>query len=200
MKSVPKTYDVFISHSAPDAKLATSLADTCRLNGLVPFTDEDVLVGQNVADAIWGALADCKALIVILSRSGTSPSMGVEIGAAQAWNKPIYAVAADPTSLRLPTALAHTRLVVPGAIEEIIREIKQSADDLTDADRDTLQAIYLDTGIPIDRFASNHKHLRRLTQQFGRRSGKRVSGERLLAEMFRMRKRGTLPALQRTAG
>jgi TIR domain/Nucleoside 2-deoxyribosyltransferase len=192
-------YDVFISHAAADAKLATSFAKAFRLSGLEPFTDYDVSTSENVSDTVWEALAVCKALVAILSHAELSPAMSVEIGAAQAWNKPIYAVVSDPASIRLPSALSRMRLVVPGAIEDIIRDIKTSADELTDDDRETLQAIYLEIGVPLDRFASDHLHLRRLTQQFNRRSRKQVSGERLLAELLRMRKRGKLPALRRNA-
>lgn len=195
-----KSYDVFISHTPADTALAASLADTFRLNGLEPFTDQEMLTVENWSNAIWEALAGSKALVAILSHAEPSPSMGVEIGAAQAWSKPIYVMVTDPASTRLPVSLAHVRIVSPGGIEEVIHDIKRASIELNDDDRQVLGDVYGQMGVPVDQFALDQRHLRRITEEFHRASGKRLTGERLLSELLRMRKRGTLPAIRRSAG
>lgn len=194
-----KSYDVFISHTAADTALAASVADTFRMYGLEAFTDKEMLAVENWSDAIWEALADSKALVAILSRSEPSPSMGVEIGAAQAWSKPIYVMVTDPASTRLPLALAHVRIVSPGGIEEIIHDIQRASTELNDDDRRILAEVYVQIGVAVDRFALDQRQLRRITDAFNRAVGKQLTGERLLSELLRMRKRGALPAVRRSA-
>lgn len=201
MPSVAKTtYDVFISHTPADAALAASLAESFRSSGLEPFTDREIAAAENLSDAVWEALAECKALVAILSRSELSASMSVEIGAAQAWNKPIYVVVADPATIRLPNFLTQVRVVSAGAVEDVVREVQRSSHDWTDDDRQILVDAYLRAGVPVDRFASEHVRLRRLTDQFNKHSKKNISGERLLSELLRLRKSGKLPVLRKTAG
>src|SRR5262245_44089127 len=92
MANRSKTYDVFISHSASDAPLATELANACRASGLEAITDRELSPVREASDALWEALAESRALLAVLSPSGPTPSMGIEIGAARAWNKPIFVV------------------------------------------------------------------------------------------------------------
>jgi len=195
MISKSKTYDVFISYSAADAQLAASAADALRHNGLEPFTESEIDASQNLSDAVWEALSESKALIAILSRSELSPSMGVEIGAAQAWAKPIYAVVTDPASVRLPSSLVGVRVFAAGGIEDIILDIVRSADTLSEEDRHMLSEVYVKNGTSVDRFALDHQQLRRVTERFNKKAGKNIPGERLLWEMLTMRKRGVLPRI-----
>ena len=55
-------------------------------------------LAQRVDAYRWEALAESRALLTILSPSGLTSSMELEIGAARAWNKPIYGVVTDPSS------------------------------------------------------------------------------------------------------
>ncbi|HEV7225667.1 MAG TPA: toll/interleukin-1 receptor domain-containing protein [Pirellulales bacterium] len=192
MATSAKTYDIFISHGAADSKAAADLAAVLRANDLEPFTGDEVGAGENFTDLMWEALAESKALLAILSRSELSSSMAFEIGAAQAWSKPIYAIVADPSSVRLPASLAHVRHIAPGGIEEVIYDLKHSADVLTAEDQRVLAEAYSESGVSVDAFALDHQQLRKLTEKFNRKTGKIVTGERLLFEMLRMRKRGIL--------
>src|SRR4051794_26172343 len=113
MANHSKACDVFISHSANDAALAVELAAACRANGLETLTDKDLASSGESSDALWDALAESRALLAVLSPWAPTPSMGVELGAARAWNKPIVAIATDPTVTRLPAALSETPLYPP---------------------------------------------------------------------------------------
>ena len=194
MASKLKFYDVFIAHSAADARSAADLAAVFRANGLEPFTGEEISPGDDVSDVVWEALAESKALIAVISRSELSSSVALEIGAAQAWNKPIYAVVTDPASIRLPASLARVRHITPSAIEEVIFDLKRSAEALTAEEENVLAELYTESGVPVDAFFLDHYQLRKLTEKFNKRAGKAVRGEKLLYELLRMRKRARLSA------
>src|SRR3954468_14285010 len=126
MVNVSKTYDVFISHSAGDAKLAMKVAKACREVGIEAVTSREVLPTADTSDALWEALAESRALLTILSPSGPTASMGIEIGATRAWNKPIYAIVTDPSLTRLPVALTGIDLFTTGRVSDVIKAIKSS--------------------------------------------------------------------------
>lgn len=194
MASKIKTYDVFIAHGAADAQAAADFAVVFRANGLEPFTGEEIGHGDDVSDMVWEALAESKALVAVISRSELTPSVALEIGAAQAWNKPIYAVVTDPATIRLPASLAHVRHITPSGIEEVIFDLKRSAEALTAEEEGVLAEIYSESGVPVDAFFLDHNQLQKLTEKFNKKSGKAVRGEKLLYELLRMRKRGRLSA------
>jgi TIR domain len=192
MANVSKIYDVFISHSASDATLAMEVANACRADGLEAITHVELQPRADVSDASWEALAESQALLAILSPSGPTPSMAIEIGAARAWNKAIFAVLTDPSSTRLPPALAGTRLYPTARIEDVIKAIKTSVLPLSDADRALLAEVYAAVGVTVDQLALDPGHLAKLVGQFNRSAKKNVSGERLLWELLRMRKQKKL--------
>jgi hypothetical protein len=132
MAELGKTCDVFISHSAKDAPLALEVADACRDGGLEAVTDSELLRGEDDSDALWEALAESRALLTILSPSGPTPSMLIEIGATRAWNKPIYAIVTDPSLTRLPVALTGIELFTTGRVPDVIKAIKSSVQPLTE--------------------------------------------------------------------
>jgi len=192
MVDVSKTYDVYISHSASDANLATEVAKTCRANGLDAVTDAELLPGSNISDALWEALAESRALLTILPASGPTPSMAIELGSARAWNKPIFGIVTDPSHAQLPSSLSGILLYPSGRMEDIIRAIRVSGLELSDDDRSHLAKIYTELGVPVDRLALEPTRLEELVKHFSSDTGKRMSGERLLSELLRMRKQGKL--------
>src|SRR5213079_3174949 len=125
---------------AADVALAPALVDTCRANGLDAFTHAMLPSGANAGDALWDALAESRALLVILSPAGLSPSMGIEVGAAQAWNKPIFGLVTDPSLTQVPSGLSGVSLYPTAGIEDIIQAIKVTGQELSDEDRSLLAA------------------------------------------------------------
>ncbi len=196
MADVNKTCDVFISHSASDAGLAAELANAFRENGLATITNTDLLPISNPGDTLWEALAESRALLTILSPSGPTPLMGIELGAARAWNKPIFGVVADPTITRLPPGWTGIHLYPASRIEDVIRSIKLSGKELTDEDRTLLVKLYAEVGVSVDQLALEPSHLEELVRRFSADTGKAVPGERLLSELLRVRKQDRLPRLR----
>ncbi len=192
MVSDRKTFDVFLSHAISDAKFAAEVAANCRSAGLSVFATDDLPPGASVTDAIWEALAESLALLAILGPAGPTPPMAIEIGAARAWSKPIFAITPDPSSARLPAAMAGVPLYTLGRIDDVIQSVKSSGRELTEGDRASLTQLYRESGVSVDRLALEPVSLSRLAGSFQATTGKAISGEQLLSEMLRMRKQGRL--------
>jgi hypothetical protein len=192
MAHAGKTYDVFITHSPRDASFAMEVASAFRESGLEAVTNTELMPFADSGDAVWDALAESRALLTIIPPTGPTPSMGIEIGAAQAWNKPIYALVTEPSFTRLPAALTGAHLYTTGRLQDVIQEIRSSARQLTDEDCDSLTRIYAETGIPVDQLAVQPAKLHDITKKFNSGRAKAIGGERLLSELLRLRKRGIL--------
>ena len=192
MAELSKTYDVFISHSAKDSALALEIANACRESGLEAVTNTELLPGENVSDAIWDAVAESRALLTIVSPTGPTASMAIEIGAARAWNKPIYAVVTDPSSTRIAPALTGVPLYTPGRIQDVITSIRASIEKFSDQDRGVLTELYSELEVSADQLALDPRQLGLLVKKFEKRTGRVVEGERLLSELLRLRKQGVL--------
>jgi hypothetical protein len=190
-----KTCDVFISHSSRDAEVAKEIAAVCRANGLEAFSATDVPPTADLADAIWEALVESRALLAIVSPTVETAYLAFEVGAASAWNKPIFTIVTDPTSAHLPAVLAGTPVFPLGRIDDAIKSIKLSGEPLSDEDRSHLAKVYYDVGVPVDQLTFDSAHSDELVRRYNVGRGKVVSEERLLAELLRMRKQGKLARL-----
>ena len=133
-----------------------------------------------MGDATREAIAESRVFLIILSPSGLTPSMTIEIGAAQAWDKPISAVVTDPSSTRLPTWLTGIPLYTTGRLEDVIKAIKLSINELTEEDRIRLAKIFANIGMSVDELALNPRRLGDLVKRFNAGRDNAVSGECLL--------------------
>lgn len=192
MAKSTKIYDVFVSHADADADLAREVAKACRENGLEAVANTELPARQNVGDIVWDALAESRALIAILSPHGPTPPMAVEIGAARAWNKPIYAIVTDSTARYEGAALKGVVLYPKGRVADVIRLIQESSHQFTEEDRSLLARLYSEAAVSVDQLLLSPAKLEKLVKRFSRASGKRVDGERLLSELLRMRKQKKL--------
>ena len=189
-----KTNDVFISHAAADAAFALEAAQACRAAGLTAVASAELasLPTGKLGDIVWDALAESWALLVILSSREPTPTMFVEIGAAQAWNKPVFVILTDPLNIRLPAALAKSRLYPTGRLSDAVADIKASVQPLSDGDREALVELYAGDMPSVDQLALDPQQMGELAVRFHQTQGKAVPGERLLAELLRLRKLGKL--------
>lgn len=196
MSIATPTYDVFVSHGSHDRELAADVVDRLKAEGLQPFHDASVPVGEEISKAIWDALAECHALIVIVSPEFAPDAMSlVELGAATAWNKPIYVVLNGPASSRLPAALQSYQAYPRNRIDEVLTQIRRNFEPITDEDRKVLLDIYRDVGESADQLSQSPQALQELVSQFNATAEKQLSGTRLLSELLRMRKQSKLPRL-----
>ena len=190
------TFDVFVSHSSRDRELAADIADRLKAEGLQPFHDASVPLGQDISSAIWDALAECHAFIVIVSPDSAPDAMGmVELGAATAWNKPIFVLLNGPASTPLPEALESYQVFPRNRLDEILAQIRRHLEPITKDERQVLTEIYRELGVPADRLGQSPRELQLLVKAFNTKAKKQLSGTRLLSELLRMRKQAKLPRL-----
>ena len=196
MATATPTYDVFLSHSARDKDFAADVANRLQAEGLEPFYDASIQVGETVSQAIWDALAECHAFIVIVSSESSPDAMGmVELGAAAAWNKPIFVLLNGPASMRLPEALQSYRAYPLNRVDEILGQIRHNLEPISDDERKVLAETYRDVNVTADQLGQSPSSLRQLVEQFNAKTQKHLSGDRLLSELLRMRKQAKLPRL-----
>jgi hypothetical protein len=196
--TMERTYDVFISHAASDCELASEIADCLEAAGFETFYTGSVESGTDMSEAIWQALTESRALIAIISADVPAHAMGlVEIGAAAAWNKPIYLLVNGPASTKMPEALAMYPIYPVNLLQEVIQAIRSGVEPFSEHERRVLARTYENLHIPADQLSQSSKALRALTTQFNKTTHKQFSGERLLSEILRMRKQGQLPRLTR---
>lgn len=190
------TFDVFVSHDSRDREFAAEIAERLQAEGLQPFHDASLPVGEATSNAIWDALAECHAFIVIVSPYSKPAAMGmVELGAAIAWNKPIFVILNGPASSRIPEALQSYPVYPRNRLDEILTQIRQNLEPITDAEREILIESYRELAIPADRLSQSPRKLQELAETFNAKTQKQLSGTSLLSELLRMRKQAKLPRL-----
>jgi len=195
-EAVIPTFDVFVSHSSRDRDVAADVAERLTAEGLQPFHDASIPVGQEISEAIWDALAECHAFLVIVSPDSSLDAMGmVELGAATAWNKPIFVLLNGPASTRLPEALKSYQVFPRNRLDEVLTHIRRNLQPITDEERGLLTKVYRDLRVPADRLGQSPRDLQELVTTFNSKAGKHFSGTRLLSELLRMRKQSRLPQL-----
>ena len=192
MAAASKPCDVFIANSTSEAPLATAIAVACRASGLEAITNVDLPLGMDTSDAVREALGESRAVIVVVTPAGPTASMLMEIGAAQAWNKPIFGVIGDPAITHLPPLPSVVKLYPVSRIDEIIGTIQRTGRQFTDHDRSLLTELYVEAGATVDQLTLGSPLLERLAGRFNKRAGKTVPEEHLHSELLRMRKEGIL--------
>jgi hypothetical protein len=190
------TFDVFISHSHRDREFSAEIARVLRSYDLKVFGDADIAPGERSEDTIWEAMAESQALVAVIPETESSAWSAFELGAAKAWNKPIYAIASNPTTARLPSSLQGMAIYSPTRIDEIAQEIKRSSRSLSESEKAVLIDEYQRIGVPIDELVLQPGHLSRLTKEFKRHSKREIAAEELVRNLLRLRKRGALPRLK----
>ncbi len=146
-------------------------------------------------------MAESRVFVAILSRSSLpSPWIAMELGAALAWGKSIDLFVEGITESEVPASLAQYRVVPLARLTQILDEIVQSIEPLSDDQIAVLGETYLAVGVPTDQLAARPASLDLLTQRFNRREGTNYSPERILQEVVRLRKQGRLPKLKRKTG
>ncbi|HUE73057.1 MAG TPA: toll/interleukin-1 receptor domain-containing protein [Pirellulaceae bacterium] len=194
-----ESFDVFLSHSLVGQNDAHRVAQALTDAGMNVFDSTAVAAGGSTADEIWNAMAVSDAFVVVADpRIAPSANVQVELGAAMGWNKPIFVVRTDEAVaaksvdyLRKFPTFPETRLV------DLVAAIRTTAAPLSNSDRQALADAYQELGAPVDRLIADPELADDLSSGFRGRSLTRLSGERLLQELLRMRKAGILPRLKR---
>jgi TIR domain len=195
MAKTDNSYDVFVAYDHRDRARASTVVDVLQSYGLKVFF-EPASLGAMHEDAIWEALVECKALVLMLPLDANSSWFAFEIGAASAWNKPIYAVSAHVNTTELPFSLKYATVLPISRADEIARAVLAGKEPIASEDQRYLEEAYQKVGVAVDQLALQPQHLTKLVKEYFRRSGKKASGEQVLLQLLRNRKRGILKPLK----
>lgn len=194
---IATTYDVFLSYPLTEAGLADQVVRSLEQAGLDVFWDREIELGENLQDRIWHALAESAALIAIVPSEGPLASnIAVEVGAFKAWCKPIYIIQTTRGHVRLPAYLADCQIYPLSRVDDVVASIKRGLASLTEGECKALADIYGDYGVSADQLVSNPVAIEKFADEFSKRCKKRVTGERLMQELLRLRKSGRLPRIR----
>ena len=193
--------DVFLSYSITEGRTAELVRLAFSEAGLDVFDTAACESGSHSEDILRQALAKAAAVIVIVDvqRAPASTTM-VELGAAIAWRKPIYVVYADTDVVKLPSYLQNYHAYPISRIDDLVRAVKHpqgSLSRLSEEDREVLRSVYVDMGVSVDKLAVNPGLLDQFSADFNARRGSDIPGERLMQELFNLRKRGGKSGLPR---
>jgi hypothetical protein len=196
-KSKP-TCDVFISHNSQDKQFAVEIAEVLRSYDLQVFIDSEIPVGSKIDDAIWDAMAESQALVAVVSAAEPSAWLAIEMGAAKAWNKPMYGIVSEPSLVRVPSAFHDLLLFPRSRIEDVALEIKRSSEPLTKAEIDVLIESFLLKATPVDQLFFQPQSVSEIIEEIQSQTGRRIPSEQVLRTLIRLRKQGQLPRIEKS--
>lgn len=192
------TYDVFISHASGDAEAAEELARELLDAEISPFYDLIVETADDAADIVWEALAESAAVVAVISPKSVSRNLALEIGAAKAWNKPVFLYVNGPASTTIPSMFSSYEVFSQNRVHDLVSAIVAAQRPLSEDDISSLSDMYADAGVTVDTLATSPAELDKLTRKFNKKVGTQLSGERALRELIRLRKQGKLPRVRKT--
>jgi hypothetical protein len=194
--NAPNVSDVFISYAQSDTAWAAEVQRRLKEAGLRVFTVGEALPSQNLSDLIWDALTESSALIALVRSPGAvSKYLSVEIGAAMAWQKPVYVLYQGAIPTDLPKYVEQFGVFPASSLGEVISRINEAEKLFSKDERLALGKAYVSVGVPTDQLLLQPAKIQELARAFNRATKANISGERLLREILRLRKQGKFPRL-----
>ena len=191
-------YDVFLSYSLTEGRAAELVERALREAGLNVFNHAHMAQGRDWEDVLRFALAECAAVVVVIDPERSPAHVTtLELGAAMAWQKPIYLVLADAATVALPSYLQRLPAYPLSQLDDAVQCVKGSVVGLSERERSALVSVYVENGIAVGELVGEPEHVDAIERQFNARRKKRVSGERLVQELVRLSKTGELPRLRK---
>jgi hypothetical protein len=197
MSKIKKTFDVFLSYSCDSADEAKVIIKKFTDAGFSVFGFSEIGLGKNIIEEIWQALAECWAVVVLIKTETIPPSVAVEIGAASAWQKPIYIIMESKGKHNLPFVFSKYEVFSISEIEKVVNRVQKASRPLNENEQNVLVKVYLKLGIPADTLLMQPASIDRLNDMLQQESGLRLSGERIMQALLRLRKRGNLPRVSK---
>ena len=202
MKVQTTSYDVFLSYSLPEAQTADLVERALEGAGLNVFSPSKFENGTPYKDTVQLAIAESQIVIVVVDpRQAPSSNTLVELGAALAWDKPIYVVT-EPGNTNLPIYLQDSQIFPVSRIDDLVQSARRDTTrNLSEDERSMLCDVYSEFGLPVDELVMTPWALKKLAKIFNSRSKTHASHSQLARELITLRKRGAknggLPRLSR---
>lgn len=190
--------DVFLSYSSGDKAAAKVVRESLLGEGFVVFDSRQIGPWIKFSDKIWRALVMSEALVLVIPPDGEPlPNSATELGAAMAWQKPVYVVRPANGHAKKASYLRKYKSYPLSRVDDLAKAIRRSRKSLSERELDLLKELYSESGVPVDRLLLEPSELDELASRFAKRIGRQVSGESMMEELIRLRKKGTLPRLRR---
>lgn len=193
MSKIKKTYDVFLSYPSDLASQTKVIVKKFADAGLTAFNFSEIKPGHNIVEEIWQALAESWAVVALIKPGSMPPNVAVEIGAASAWQKPIYILTEGEGEFNVPLYFSKFEVFKTSEIGKVVQLISKSLSPLSDEERSALVKAYSKLRVPTDKLFMEPGSIERLKDE----SGVKISGERIMQELLRLRKQGKLPKVRR---
>ena len=126
MAKIKKTYDIFLSYPSDLQSQAEVVARKFTDAGLTAFDLSELGPTHNFVEETWQALAESWALVVIIKPDTMPPSVAVEIGAASAWQKPVYILIEAEGEYHLPVYFSKYETFKYSEIDIVVELILKS--------------------------------------------------------------------------
>ncbi len=198
MAKTKKTHDIFLSYPFDLGAQAETVAEAFEKAGLAVFAVPEVEPGQDVLQEMWQALAESWAVVALLKSKTLSPAVAIEIGAAAAWQKPIYLLTERKVRQDVAVDISMYEVFSISQIDEVVDLISRSLSPLNENQKDALKRAYQKLGVPTDQLLMEPASIDRLNKMILKQSKLKLSGERIMQELLRLRKKGKLPRVKRT--
>ena len=200
IRSNQRIIDVFVSHGRHDTGLAELLNRVLTEQGLSTWLVSSLEPGDQWENAVRNAMAECHAVVILLTPVMLkSQWLAVEVGAAIAWDKPIYVLYDGVTLEQIPAFLSQFQLLPVSQMSEVVSQILKSRQPLSEQDRASLLRAYQETGLSADQIMLQPRAVSDLSSRYRKLARTAIPGERLVKELLRMRKQGKLPRRARVA-
>ena len=198
MPRIKSTYDVFLSYASDLRGQARVIIKKFAAAKLTVFAPSEIGPGYNIVEETWQALAESWAVVVLIKPGTMPPLAAIEIGAASAWQKPVYILTEGKGEYHLPVYILKYAVFKISEIGKVIELISNGLNPLNDEQREALVEGYVRLHVPTDRLHREPASIERLRTILRRESGVSIPGERIMQELLRLRKRGKLPRVRRS--
>ena len=197
MPKIKKTHDIFLSYPFDLNSQAKTVIDKFEKAGLAVFAIPEITPSQDILQQMWQALAESWAVVALLESETMTPSVAVEIGAAAAWNKPIYILTERKVLRFVDFDISRYGVYQISQIDKVIDLISKSLSPLNGKEKVALVKAYQELSIPTDQLLLEPTSIERLNKMIWQQSNLRLSGERVMQELLRLRKKGKLPKVRK---
>ena len=114
-----------------------------------------------------------------------------------AWQKPAYLLTHDILASALPKYLQSFQAFAIQELHRVIRAIRDAKQPLSETELEWLKNWYKQTSVPLDQMVMEASTLESMAKAFRSEWKRAIPPERILKELFRLRKKGNLPRIRR---
>jgi len=191
---------VVLSYSVQDERAAAQVREYLEGAGLSVFPATDQWSEPEDWKQVRDAIAQSEAVVILVTESSLRAEKLIFVaGGAEAREKPLYMVAEGLPRSSLPVFLQDRTVFSIKQLPQVVQEILRGRVEFSEEESRWLKEWYRDTNIPLDQLIRYPAELEAMTRGFRVTWQRNVPAERLLQELYRLRKKAQLPRTRRKA-